>query len=228
MKRKQFIAKKAKKKFNIMFIISLIIVVNAVFLLYYFSEKITPKMVEMAKIKANDEVYSLINNNVGERLRKVDLTNLLKLTKNANNEIVFAEYDLNTIYTIVDELTDVLEEDNLMHSKGVVLNIPVGMASNSMFLNNLGPKIPVKVSVVGNVLTNIKTKITNYGLNNALAEVYVTLDITEQVIVPMTYDKLKTNYELLISTFFINGKVPSFYGSTYETSSKIYDVNLED
>ena len=97
-----------------------------------------------------------------------------------------------------------------------------------MFLNNLGPKIPVKVSVVGNVLTNIKTKMTNYGINNVLAEVYVTLDITEQVIVPMTYDKLKTNYEILISTFFINGKVPSFYGSTYETSSKIYDVNLEN
>ncbi|MBQ4583888.1 MAG: sporulation protein YunB [Bacilli bacterium] len=228
MKRKQFIAKKAKKKINIMFIIFFIIVVNAVFLLYYFSEKITPKMIEIAKIGANNEVYSLINNNVGERLRKVDLTNLLKLTKNANNEIVFAEYDLNAIYTIVDEITNVLEEDNIMHSEGIILNIPVGMASSSMFLNNLGPKIPVKVSVIGNVLTNIKTKMTNYGLNNVLAEVYVTLDITEQVIVPMTYEKLKTNYEILISTFFINGKVPSFYGTTYETSSKIYDVNLDD
>lgn len=228
MKRKQFIAKRTKKKINIIIIILMVILVNAVFLLYNFSDKVTPKMIEIAKIETNKEVYSIINNTVGNRLKKLDLTHLLKITKNANNEIVFAEYDLNTIYTIVGEITNTLEKDNNLHTEGILLKIPFGLVSKSMFLNSLGPKIPVKVAIVGNLLTNIKTKMTNYGINNVLAEVYIIVDITEQIIVPMTYENLKTNYEILISTFFINGKVPSFYGSSYETSSKIYDVKLND
>lgn len=227
MKKNYFIAKNTSKfKINYYFIIIIIVIVNSVILLNWFSNKITSKIMEIAKVKTNEEIYSIINNNVGKSLRRLDLNNLLKITKNKNDEIVLAEYDLDTIYNILNEITIVLEKDNTMHSKGLILNIPIGMASKHLILNNLGPRIPVKSVIVGNILTNIKTKMTNYGLNNVLAEVYVTLEINEQVIIPMTYTKLNTKYDILISTFFINGKVPSFYGNNYEATSKVYDVNL--
>jgi len=38
-------------------------------------------------------------------------------------------------------------------------------------LSNLGPKIPVKFDLVGEVIINIETKITNYGINNAMMEI---------------------------------------------------------
>ena len=45
--------------------------------------------------------------------------------------------------------------------------MPMFINSKDMFLSNLGPSIYVPINFVGSVLTNIKTKITDYGINNA-------------------------------------------------------------
>ena len=98
---------------------------------------------------------------------------------------------------------------------------------NNVFLNDLGPKIPIKINIVGNALTNLKTKITDYGLNNALVEIYINITINEQILTPVAQDSLKTSYNFLIMSSIINGKVPSFYGGTYEKETRLFDISNE-
>ena len=43
--------------------------------------------------------------------------------------------------------------------------------------------------MVGSVLSNVKTKITNYGINNALLEVLVEIEVSEQIILPFISQK---------------------------------------
>jgi len=109
---------------------------------------------------------------------------------------------------------------------GLLLNVPIFLGSNNIFLNNLGPKIPIIINFNGSLLTNIKTKVTNYGLNNALLEIYITVEIEKLIITPVVKDKEKFYYDILIGAVVVNGTVPNFYGGTYENSSNILDIPL--
>ena len=72
--------------------------------------------------------------------------------------------------------------------------------------------------------TNIKTKVSNYGLNNALVEVYVVIETKQQLVIPFTKKNLNFKYEILVSSYFINGKIPGIYSKNFEISSNIFTL----
>ena len=92
--------------------------------------------------------------------------------------------------------------------------------------SNLGPKIPVKIKFIGSILTGVKTKVTDYGINNSLIEVYTTISIQTLVITPVSKDRKTRNYEILVSSKIIEGKVPEIYGGVMEKSSNISKQNI--
>ena len=55
----------------------------------------------------------------------------------------------------------------------------------------MGPKVPVKLSIIGDIVSTINTKVTNYGINNAIIEVSVLVEVEELVILPITTKKIK-------------------------------------
>ena len=76
------------------------------------------------------------------------------------------------------------------------------------------------------ILANIKTKITDYGMNNALAEAYIVITLDGQMITPFGQKDEKTTYELLISSKIINGRVPTLYGTSFTVNSLIFDIPI--
>ena len=106
-----------------------------------------------------------------------------------------------------------------------VLSLPLFINSKNVFLTNLGPKIYVSFKPVGTVLTNVQSKITDYGLNNALVELYATLVVTENIIIPFNEKEISLEYNVLIASKVINGRVPTLYGNSIENKSKIKKQN---
>lgn len=244
---KMFFKQKKKKSFLflILMVVCLLISIITTFLFGVFNKKINPKLIEISEKTLNKITYSVIMDYLdSEILNQEYLNNILVITKNNNSEIITVDFNLEQAYVILSEITRRLEENLNELEKGnididyysgyldesqngFVLTIPIGVASNYMFLNNLGPKIPVKVRFIGTVLTNIKTKITNYGMNNALVEMYAYIEITEEVVTPVTTNELKTVYDVLIAAKMINGRVPSFYGESIDKESSLINIPLQ-
>ena len=96
-----------------------------------------------------------------------------------------------------------------------------------MFLSNLGPSIYVPINFVGSVLTNIKTKITDYGINNALVEIYVTVVLDTNLISPVVEKSNKINYDVLVASTVVNGRVPEVYGGLIQSKSNSLTKQIE-
>ena len=111
--------------------------------------------------------------------------------------------------------------------KGIALKMPMFVNSSNMFLANLGPSIYVPVNFVGSVLTNIKTKITDYGINNALVEIYVTVVLQTDLISPVVEKENKIDYDVLIASAVINGRVPEIYGGIIQSKSNSLSIPIE-
>ena len=93
------------------------------------------------------------------------------------------------------------------------------------FLSNLGPKIPVKINLVGNIISGVETKVTNYGINNAMIEVYVHLQVNIQVILPFLSDTVQVDTLVPIAMKLIQGSVPNYYGGNL--SSPLLSLPVE-
>lgn len=223
---KKIYLKKKKKRKNIIITLILIFILIASLLqivLRYINKNISPELIEYASIEIKKISNIIISKAITQNeIEKFDTNNLFIITKNEKNEILTVDLNTTLINKIVFQITDKIQENLKQleqgkineyneNSNGVILKIPIGLITKNFMLNELGPKIPVKMKILGNMDSNINTKITNYGINNALIETYIEISITEQVILPITTKKINITSKIPIAIKLINGTVPNYY-----------------
>ena len=195
-----------KRKYYILitFLISLFLFI-IIFSLY--SEKLNPKLNDYIDFLVKDEIYRKVikSNNF---ITNEEVNDILYIDKNKSNEIVYLDYDIDKTYKLLNKYIDSLKKDN---SKSKILTVPFFIASDNIIISSLGPKIKFKYEIIDNVKGKIKTKVTDFGVNNALVEMYFELEIGYLVVIPMNKKESVLKTEILISSKIINGKLTTFY-----------------
>ena len=215
---------KNERKYNnkilghILILTFILIIIFTFFLLYNFNKKANKTLEKMTTEEIKRVTYSLITDSLtNEIVNKISLNNILIINKNANNEILYVDFNLAPAYQVLENISNALtksfknmENGNISFSyynsklshkaNGLVLNIPIGNIFNSTYFYNMGPKIPVKVNFIGSILTNLETKVTNYGLNNALVEVFVYLKLSTSTLAPFHYKKTDLEYKTMVAS----------------------------
>ena len=67
--------------------------------------------------------------------------------------------------------------------------------------------------MVGSITSNIHAKTTNYGINNALIEVYVDLSVELEVILPIMNDTIEVTSSIPIAIKLVQGNIPEYYAN---------------
>lgn len=244
MKRFKSLKNKKNTMKIILFIVFFCVLMNAMILFNFYSKTVTSKATVLIQEKLDKIIYQFFTDLVTNDVINLNsVGDLLEITKNYDGEILSVNYNLEKTYKILTDTSKILKNgindlengiiDVSIYDKyidngknGLVLNIPLFLASDNIFLNNLGPRIPVIVNFSSSLLTNIKTKVTNYGFNNALLEIYITVEIKKSIITPLIKDEDTFYYDILIGALVVNGSVPNFYGGTLESNSSILDIPL--
>lgn len=111
-------------------------------------------------------------------------------------------------------LTDVeFEKDGSTDEEGIVYYVPLGQATNNALLGNLGPKIPVRFTAIGDVRSDVMTKIKDFGINNAYLQVYIHLTVNVQIIIPFATKVATITENVPVGMFIIRGNVPQYYNN---------------
>lgn len=223
----------------------LFIFIFTFFLLKYFSEHINEQLIEISSLEIRKKTYQFLTNEINhDILNQNTIQDILVIHKNQKDEILYVDFNLDKAYQVLDQVSDILThsyekiesgeidvtyaDSTFNHkSNGIMLSIPIGSVFNSIYFYNIGPKIPVQVNFVGTVLTNLETKVTNYGLNNALVEVFVYMEFHNQIIAPFETADIPLKYTSIIASMMIEGEVPSFYNGEIAKESNIYSKTVE-
>lgn len=245
MRKLQIYKRNNKNTMNkFMFVVFFCAFIFAILLFNYYSKSVTPSVTTLVNQKIDKILYQFFSDLItDEVINKKSVNDILEINKNSKDEIISVNYNLEKSYKILTDVSSILKTGiyNLENGKigvitydkylscgknGLILYVPFFLGSNKVFLNNLGPKIPVLINFNESLLTNLKTKVTNYGFNNALLEIYITVEMHKLIISPMSEKTEKFYYDVLISALVVNGSVPKFYGETYETNKGILDIPL--
>lgn len=212
---------------NYIFIYLVIIFIEVFYSIDKIGLMISPKMINI--IKNNISYYDniLIEEYLDtEELRDSSIEELITLSKNSKDEIVNIDINTSKSYILLNNIVKSLKNSNStyrdMYAKNkkdfIVLRYPIGLMSNNILINNLGYRIPIRLELNSNVLTGIKSKVTNYGINNALVEVYLKVKFTSNVVYFSLDDRVDNEYEILLSSKMIMGRVPDMFNGYLEKS----------
>lgn len=74
-----------------------------------------------------------------------------------------------------------------------------------------GPGIPIKISTIGNVITDLRSEFTAQGINQTLHRVYLQVECEVSILTPYKSISEKITNQVLIAENVIVGKIPSTY-----------------
>lgn len=226
-------------------------VIITIIVLKIISIRVSPILMNYAELETKKLSSIVINRAVNKQLANgMNIDEMFNIIKNDNGEIATIDFNpaivnkvLNTTTNVVlinlkaieegnidfIELPDILisnDKDKLKN--GIIYEIPLGTITNSGFLSNLGPKIPIKLNIIGSVESNVKTNIKEYGINNALVEIYIRISVTEQINVPFISKRVTVTSDIPVALKVIQGSVPKYYGGTLSKQSNIFSIPIEE
>lgn len=221
--------KRSRKTFFFITFILLFFVVGLLFASIH--KKVTPVLLTYAESKAMKIATLLITQAVNDQVfHTMDVEDILLSDNNASqidvNPIAVNKL-LNMITNYVQEYLEKVEAGDIdslgvtdtifsnydikQLKQGVIYEIPSGVVFQNALLSNLGPKIPVRIHLVGDVTSDIETKITNYGINNAFLEIIVHVDVKMQVLLPFASKECQATTNIPLVMKIIEGDVPEIY-----------------
>lgn len=244
----KFVIRKLRKR-NKLIIILIFFFMSLFFVLKYINNKISPIILNYAELEVRKLSSVIINAAVNTNTKSMNFEKLFIVTKDNNGEIRTIDFnpiEVNDLLALTTEAiqNDLkrLEEGNIdgldlsgssylsnsdKIKKGVIFQIPSGLVFKNSFFSNLGPKVPVKISLIGDIFSEISTKVTNYGINNALIEIRINLKLTEQVFLPIASNKIEIETSIPLTLKLIQGTVPSYYLNGINQNSSSFSLPLE-
>lgn len=238
-----------EKKINFVIFIVIILIIMIVLTLNFISLKVNPVLLDYAQMEARKIASIIINDAVNQKITNdIDIEELFIITRDTNNEVKTIDFNPIIVNQILTETTILVQSNlryleqgkvdmlNLMNNalidynqdklkQGIIYEIPSGVIFGNSFLANIGPKIPVKFSLVGDIVGYINTNVTDYGINNALIEVNIVLELSEQVILPFVSEKITIDTTIPVALKLIQGSVPNYYLNGLNSPSFALPIN---
>lgn len=218
---------------NIYVLIFINLFVFCILFLYILSKRAMPVIMSYAQVRTKRIGIEILRNvGIQEVNKKVNESSLYTIEKNNNGEIESIDFNtsvLNETLGIVaiearKKLKSLEEGKGLPKefykdildkklNKGIIYEVPMGIGFGNPLLSSIGPKIPVKIEYAGNVALDVKTKVSQYGINSALIEVYIKVEVTQRTILPFQSKDTKITSEIPIIMKVVKGSVPNLYNS---------------
>lgn len=204
-------------------------------------KRASPVLMAYASQKAEKLATFLMNDAISKQVvEELTLDNLFILTKDDSGKIVSIDFNSIIVNKILSTTTNAVvislkyvEEGKMeklelsdaisleykdQSEKGVFYKIPLGIAFKNPFLAGLGPKIPVLLNLVGSVSSSVETEVTNFGINNAMIEVYIHVITHLQVLLPFVSKNIEVDTLVPIAMKLLQGNVPEYYAGSLDSS----------
>ncbi|WP_419882117.1 sporulation protein YunB [Peribacillus sp. B-H-3] len=193
--------------------------------LWIVNKSIEPVIMDIAKNEIKRVASEVINDSVDKNiLKQLDKEEVVLYDKNGSGTIRFNPKYYSSIRA--DTIKDIqkklgLNEENPFTKsqntkdqfKSIVYYIPLGVVTGNAILANLGPKVPVKMSLVGDVDSTERLKVTDTGINSSYIELFINFTVNVKVVIPSLTAETQVKHEVKIGDYLFPGKVPNYYGN---------------
>ena len=211
-----------------------IVIIMTVYILNFIDIRLHLILKKYVDIEVERLTTNIINKAIHKQMVDYSYHDFLIVKKNNDGSVDKIIYDTYKINKIKNEITkniqdllididngnidDYFVSDRLKIGKfknlsnGIICDVSIGSIRNSSLFANVGPSIPIKLVFSGQISSDIDLKVKEYGINNALIEIFLVVHIKEQVIMPISSKQKTVVFREPLAIDIIKGNVPDYYG----------------
>ena len=188
--------------------------------------QIESAMMEIAELEASKVATTIIHDAVEEEiLSSEEVENLVILDKDNEGNVNSITFDQRAVTLAKKRVTDNVTkklgeiERNNFHGmtpskggeNGIIYEIPLGIVTGNSVLSTFGPGVPIEYYLIGDVFTDIKRTTEEYGINNAIHEIVIYVEVSVQVVIPFATEVVKARNSIPVIIQTEQGEVPQYY-----------------
>ncbi|MFY4775552.1 sporulation protein YunB [Metabacillus sp. RGM 3146] len=201
--------------------------------IYIINKEISPTLIRIAEIETKRIASLVINNAIQDEMEKnVDTKNLIVMKRDKSGKVTDTSFDSQYVVKMMTGITGNIqkylreaEKGNMAalenkkindleytsKSDGIISYIPIGQATNNALLGGLGPMVPVRFFVKGDVFPDVKTNVKQYGINNALFEISISVKVDVEVVIPFATKAFTVTTNVPVILKAVQGDVPEYF-----------------
>lgn len=182
----------------------------SLFLHLKFRPVIKAISVSKAKVISTEAVNEAILQELSEN--KEAYNQIVKLEKLENGELTAILSDMEKVNKLKSRVGMIIQ-NKFLSLKDRKISVALGTLSGIEMFNGLGPSVPMKIFVSGNVSTDFKTSFSGAGINQTIYQIYLYIRTRICVMVPGCSCCEDFESSFLVSEIVVLGNVPKVYSS---------------
>lgn len=206
--RRRFKIKNSKEKGKKITIILILIIAfeTASILINYmrpiFEQVSSYEAKKLATFVANDQTTKVMKN--------YNYDSMFTIQKDDEGKISMIEMNMYKVNIIISDIAYYIQEQ-MKEPENSVVSIPLGSFTGIDLFSGYGPKLKLKVVLLGTVETDLRSEFISKGINQTLHRVYLQIDCPVQIL--SSYKTIGENVsnQFLLAENVIIGEIPSTY-----------------
>ncbi len=135
---------------------------------------------------------------------------LMKITKDEEGNIKLISSNMITINKIISDIP-IRIQNELEKVENNKFYIKLGSFTGSKLLAGRGPDVEIKMSVIGNIETDLKSEFSEAGINQTLHRIFLEVKCHVTILTPFHSIDEEIVNQVLLAEGVIVGNIPSTY-----------------
>ena len=193
------------KLLKIFFIIFIIILISGVVV-----KAVTPVFNRLCAEKAKSIATIITNDETTNAISDYQYSDFVIIHKYDTGNVLMLESNMKNINIVISDVANRIQKSiDSMESQDI--NISLGSFTGVSILSGRGIKVPIRISTIGNVKTNVRSEFISQGINQTLHRLYLDIETEISVLTPFNTINQSIKNQLILAENIIVGEIPETY-----------------
>ena len=204
----------------------IIILMIIIFIVVSLIKGVIPVFNQLCIDKAKSVATIICNRETTKSVQGYEYSDFIIIHKDKEENIIMLESNVININVVISDIAEKIQvEINNIQTEDILISL--GSFTGFSLLSGRGPKIPIRISTIGNVSTNFKSEFIEKGINQTLHRLYLEIECEISILTPFNTVTEQITNQFIVAENLLMGIIPnSYYNLEGITSSDA--LNLID
>lgn len=186
------------------------IVIIALLTVLFLLKTITPVFNNLCQSEAKATATKIVNDTIDNVMENYTYTDLVVINKDNVGKINSIHADTATLNKIVSNIaTNIQQTIDSQANRDIYIRL--GTFTGITLLSGRGPKVPIRISSIGNIDTNIKSEFESAGINQTIHRIILEIKCDIQILTPFNTIVSSIEDKVILAENIVIGEIPESY-----------------
>lgn len=202
----------SRKKINLSkeYKLVLAVLITAILTVCYLVKTIGPTFNQLCLNEAKSVATQIVHKTIDEVMEKYGYNDLVTLVKDKEGKIVSMQANIAIINKIISQISLKIQ-DKIDNTPNRDIYIRLGSFTGIKLLSGRGPKVPIRISSIGNINTEVMSEFTSTGINQSIHRIFTNITCKIEVLTPFNTISNEIEEKIILAENVIIGNIPENY-----------------